>query len=135
VEQSRPKSLFDEQMKRIHDATDTRTQMELANFLGIRQSSVSDAKKRQSIPAEWLITILRVKGVHPEWVLAGTGPCHPPAAVPSGQYETHDKAQEKWSKEEALRRLSSRDLAEELLRRIAAKHPLSADIGSCPPDK
>lgn len=43
---------FDAQMERIHRATGTRTQVELAEFLGIRQSAVSDARRRGKIPAE-----------------------------------------------------------------------------------
>lgn len=47
--------------------------MALAQFLGIRQSSVSDAQKRGVIPAEWLLKLLRKKGVSPDWVLTGEG--------------------------------------------------------------
>ncbi|SBW05752.1 putative DNA-binding protein [uncultured delta proteobacterium] len=65
---------FEEQLQRIHCSLQTRTQTELAEFLDIRQSSVSDAKKRQSVPAEWLLKLLRLKGVNPEWILTGHGP-------------------------------------------------------------
>ena len=64
---------FEEQLKRIHCSAGTRTQVELAAFLDIRQSSVADAKKRQSIPAEWLIKLLQQKGINPEWILSGHG--------------------------------------------------------------
>ena len=64
---------FDKQLERIHHAAGTRTQSQLAAFLGIRQSSVADAKKRQSIPAEWLLQLLRQKGVNPDWILSGQG--------------------------------------------------------------
>ncbi len=42
---------FEAQMERIKVATGKRTQIELADFLGIRQSSVSDAKRRGKIPS------------------------------------------------------------------------------------
>lgn len=50
---------FEEQLERMHCSAGTRTQAQLAAFLDIRQSSVSDAKKRQTIPAEWLLRLLR----------------------------------------------------------------------------
>lgn len=65
---------FGEQLQRIHCAAQTRTQVELAELLGIRQSSVSDAQKRGSIPAEWLVKLLRLSGTNPEWILTGQGP-------------------------------------------------------------
>ncbi len=46
--------LFEAQYGRVFEAAGCRTQAELAAFLGIRQSSISDAKRRKSIPAEWL---------------------------------------------------------------------------------
>ena len=41
---------------------------------------ISDAKKRKSIPAEWLLTLLLRKGINPQWVLTGTGPRYLQAA-------------------------------------------------------
>lgn len=59
--------------QRVFEAAECHTQAELAAFLGIRQSSVADAKKRQSIPAEWLIKLLQQKGINPDWILSGHG--------------------------------------------------------------
>lgn len=50
------------------------TQVKLAEALGIRQSSISDAKRRKSIPAEWLIKALEFGGVDPNWIRTGKGP-------------------------------------------------------------
>ena len=61
-------------LERVFLAAECRTQVELAELLGIRQSSISDAKKRQAIPAEWLVKLLRLKGISPEWILTGLGP-------------------------------------------------------------
>lgn len=119
MERQEASDIFTEQMERIRQATGTRTQSELADFLGIRQSSVSDAKRRCKIPSDWLVTIMRVKNVHPEWILTGNGPRYVLAPTPPGYYETGEAVQERWAKDEALRRLSSKDLADELLRRIA----------------
>lgn len=48
--------------------------MQLAKLFAIPQSSISDAKKRNTIPAEWLVKLLRLKGINPEWILTGLGP-------------------------------------------------------------
>ena len=111
--------IFDTQMERIKLITGKRTQAELAEFFGIRQSSVSDAKRRGKIPSSWLVILMRVKNVFPEWVLTGKGPCYVTLPAPPGCYETGGIAAERKADEEALRRLPSRMLADELVRRIA----------------
>ena len=60
-------------LKRVFEAAGCRTQADLAEFFGIRQSSISDAKKRKSIPAEWLVKLLQHKSINPEWILTGQG--------------------------------------------------------------
>lgn len=47
-------------LQRFFEAVECRTQAELAEFLGIKQSSISDAKKK-TIPPDWLLTALRKK--------------------------------------------------------------------------
>ena len=59
---------------RIKEATSTRTQVELASVLGIRQSSISDAKRRDSVPADWYLTLFREFGLNPDWLAFGRGP-------------------------------------------------------------
>lgn len=44
-----------ERLQRVFEAAGCTTQVELAAFLGIQQSSISDAKKRKAIPADWLM--------------------------------------------------------------------------------
>ncbi len=60
-------------LARVFEAAECRTQSELAEFLSIRQSSISDAKRRGAVPAEWLLKLLLLKGVNPVWVLTGQG--------------------------------------------------------------
>jgi hypothetical protein len=67
---------FDEILDRIKKATGTRTQVELANLLGIRQSSISDAKRRGSVPADWYIKLYRSLGLNPEWLSDGMDPMY-----------------------------------------------------------
>lgn len=60
-------------LERFFEAAGCRTQTELAEFLGIRQSSIADAKKRASIPPDWLLKLLNQKGINPSWVITGQG--------------------------------------------------------------
>ncbi|MBG3875564.1 bacteriophage CI repressor [Desulfovibrio oxamicus] len=64
---------FDDAYARIREALGIRTQVQLAEVLCIRQSSISDAKRRGSIPSDWLLTLGLDHGLHPVWVLTGTG--------------------------------------------------------------
>lgn len=61
-------------VERIKEATATRTQVELASVLGIRQSSISDAKRRDSVPADWFLTLFRKYGLNPDWLAMERGP-------------------------------------------------------------
>lgn len=67
-------AIFTEIYGRLLDATQTRTQVELADFLEIRQSSISDSKRRQSIPAEWHLKLLEKGRISPIWLKTGRGP-------------------------------------------------------------
>lgn len=89
---------FDTQMERIKLITGKRTQIELADFFGIRQSSISDAKRRGKIPSGWLVILMRVKNVHPEWILTRTGPCFMVQPIEDGHYETRSSRSAKWMK-------------------------------------
>ena len=46
-------SSYEETMARIKTVSRTQTQTELAKLLEVSQSSVAEAKRRQSIPADW----------------------------------------------------------------------------------
>lgn len=59
---------FEDIYKRILFAANCQTQMELAGILEISQSSISDAKRRQSIPSDWLIKLYDKFGVNPDWL-------------------------------------------------------------------
>jgi SOS-response transcriptional repressor LexA len=65
---------FDGAYARIRSATHTRTQTEVAKLLGIKQSSISDAKKKNTIPDGWLVTLYRACGLEPDWILYGQEP-------------------------------------------------------------
>jgi len=65
---------FDAAMGRIKEVTGASTQVQLAEVLEVRQSSISDAKRRASIPADWLLKIQRKHHVFADWLLTGEGP-------------------------------------------------------------
>lgn len=68
-----PQSDFESQYQRIFEAAGCRTQVELADFLDIKQSSISDAKRQKTIPAEWLVKIMDKKGIILDWIHTGNG--------------------------------------------------------------
>lgn len=61
-------------MGRIVAITGTQTQMQLADVLEVRQSSISDAKRRASIPSDWLLKLEGKYGVIAMWLATGNGP-------------------------------------------------------------
>lgn len=74
---------FDAAYGRIFEAAGARTQAELAVWMGLRQSSVSDARRRCSIPAQWLLALVTHRGINPAWVLTGKGAQYlVPSAMP-----------------------------------------------------
>ena len=60
-------------LERVFQTAGCRTQQQLAEFLDIRQSAITDAKRRGAIPADWLLKLLRIQGVNPDWILTGEG--------------------------------------------------------------
>ena len=97
-------------LSRVFEIAGCRTQLELAAVLGIRQSSISDAKRRNSVPAEWLVTLLRLCDANPDWVLTGKGPKYLMRCADS-DVPRQDAGD--------LRSFSSKALTDELLRRTA----------------
>lgn len=86
-------SSFDEVFDRIKLATNTKTQVELAEVLGIRQSSISDAKRRNSVPADWYMKLFEKFGLNPDWLKKEAGPVYlrteqgyQPTDIPAGGY-------------------------------------------------
>lgn len=117
------KTIFDEQIARIRELTGTRTQIELADLLGIRQSSVSDAKRRGIIPVRWLDTLRRLKSINPDWILYGVGsqylaPADVEQLLPHVVKITETRPPEECSALDLFRELVRRALKEEDLEAI-----------------
>ena len=72
---------FDAVYARMLFAAGVRTQTELADILGIRQASISDAKKRKSIPSQWCMRLYDARGVRVDWQRHGVGPVYDEAKL------------------------------------------------------
>jgi len=60
--------------ERIKQATNIKTQVQLADILDIRQSSISDAKRRGSIPPDWILKLMENHSINPNWIKYGKEP-------------------------------------------------------------
>ncbi|PIE67843.1 MAG: transcriptional regulator [Deltaproteobacteria bacterium] len=47
---------------------------ELAKLLNVNRSSITQARKKDSIPANWLLALVRNHGLNPDWLEGGEGP-------------------------------------------------------------
>ena len=56
---------FQDAYERILQSTGLRTQTDVAAMLGVKQSSISDAKRRNHIPDSWILTLFNKKGLNP----------------------------------------------------------------------
>ena len=65
---------FDIFFKRVADATGLRTLADLADLLQVNRSAVTQARKKDTIPATWLLHLYRQKGLNPDWLDGGPGP-------------------------------------------------------------
>lgn len=67
---------FEAVYARMLFAAGVRTQSELADVLGLRQASISEAKKRKSIPSQWCMRLYDACGVRVDWQRQGVGPVY-----------------------------------------------------------
>lgn len=64
-------------LPRLYSVTGTSTQEGLAQALGLKQASISNAFSRGVIPDSWLMRLLERYGANPLWILYGEGVCYP----------------------------------------------------------
>lgn len=60
--------------KRVCTALEISSLAELADTLGVNRSSITQARKKDSVPANWLLELFRGHGLNPDWVAGGNGP-------------------------------------------------------------
>ena len=92
---------FDIIYKRILATINCSTQVELAERLEISQSSISDAKRRESVPSDWLMKLHDKFKLSIDYLRFGTGSIY---------NSTHDKPNDEGvfeRKEDAQERLDS----------------------------
>ena len=68
-----PQSDFTSQYRRVLEVAECRTQVELAALLDIRQSAISDARRRNIVPSDWLVKLFERRRINPDWIRCGTG--------------------------------------------------------------
>ena len=106
---------YAEAFARIQDVTGCGTQQELAAFFEVRQSSISDAKKRERIPDGWLLVLLKKLSINPEWILHGgsikyLGPADAMQSMPHVVRVTEVRPPESCSAQELFNELVRRAL-------------------------
>ena len=67
-------SHFDAFFRRVVQATGIESQQELARLLGVNRSAVTQAKQKNAVPDKWLLALVRLFGLSPDWLAEGTGP-------------------------------------------------------------
>jgi len=70
------KTMFDSFLERIYEATGIHSQTELASALAINRSAITQARKKGTVPATWVLRLYRVYGLSPDWIETGVGPTY-----------------------------------------------------------
>jgi phage repressor protein C with HTH and peptisase S24 domain len=72
---------FDDFLLRVYKATGAGSQTDLAALLRVNRSAITQARKKNSIPAKWILRLYRAYGLNPDWVENGAGPMRIEAAA------------------------------------------------------
>ena len=107
---------FEAQMARIKFIAQAKTQCQLAEVLGIKQASISEASKRGSVPASWLVVLVQKFRANPDWILEGAMPVFL-LVRESGSYDARNSG----PSADFLRQIPLEELQKEILRRSG--HP------------
>jgi hypothetical protein len=78
---------FEEIWERIKLLTGWKKYGELADFLEIKQPSVAGAKKKGTIPLEWVVRVAAGFKGSTDWLFFGNGPMRPGEAAPAQQQQ------------------------------------------------
>ncbi|MEF2144227.1 MAG: helix-turn-helix transcriptional regulator [Desulfovibrionaceae bacterium] len=79
---------FQDFFQRLCETTDIRTQSDLARELGVGRAAVSLSKKKDALPARWILDLSIKYGLDPRWLETGKG--RPRPAMPEAGEEEDD---------------------------------------------
>ena len=79
---------FDAFLQRVFRTTEITNQTELADVLQINRSAITQARKKDTVPARWVLHLFRTYGLNPDWVESGAGD---PYLKPSASEEAEFK--------------------------------------------
>lgn len=66
-------TLFDRFLERLAEVSGIASQTELADSLGVNRSAITQARKKNAIPSNWLLHLFRTYGLNPDWLEKGLG--------------------------------------------------------------
>jgi phage repressor protein C with HTH and peptisase S24 domain len=69
-----PITKFEAFLRRVYEATGISSQNELALAMQINRSAITQARKKNSIPATWILKLYRAYKLNPDWIETGIGP-------------------------------------------------------------
>lgn len=69
-----PQTRFETFSKKVSDAIGLRNQNELSAAIGVNSSSITQARKRDKIPANWILKLCLKYGLNPNWLEKDIGP-------------------------------------------------------------
>ncbi|NOQ20939.1 MAG: transcriptional regulator [Desulfobacterales bacterium] len=69
-----PQTRFDIFSKKVSDVIGLRNQNELSAVIGVNSSSITQARKRDKIPANWILQLCLKYGLNPNWLKKDIGP-------------------------------------------------------------
>jgi phage repressor protein C with HTH and peptisase S24 domain len=69
-----PQTRFDIFSKKVSDVIGLRNQNELSAVIGVSSSSITQARKRDKIPANWILQLCLKYGLNPNWLEKDIGP-------------------------------------------------------------
>ena len=79
---------------RVSGALGVKSLSELAEILRVNRSSITQARKKDSVPANWLLALFRSHGLNPDWLEGKDGPKWlKPADVEDGDFFPVPKVQ------------------------------------------
>ncbi|MES9996018.1 S24 family peptidase [Desulfovibrio aminophilus] len=75
---------FEAFFQRLIEETDIASQSDLARALGLGRAAVSLAKRKDQVPARWVLDLAQANGLNPVWLGGGRGTPRFAPAVPEG---------------------------------------------------